>query len=234
MSSLSRWPKVIAPLTSEESGILDQWRRFWHTELSSKIGIFDHYSTAFIGALAERGRTFPQTLEIGPGLTGASRLLDPSRTAAVELDPFYAAELARALPACNVIAGDIQHDIPALRDGTYDRVVAMHVLEHLRDLPAGLEQIKRVMTADGVFDVVIPCEGGFLYSIGRQLTTARHFKKKFHRNFSKFIAQDHVNTAAEILPLLKRDFRAEWTMFYPSHIPSVDMNLCVGLRLRKR
>jgi len=230
----NNWPKTPEPLTAEESNILDEWRRYWHLELCTKIGVFDYYTGRFVRSLATQTNKRRRTLEIGPGLTGVSKLLDDVRTDAIEIDPFFAAELAKALPDCNVVVGDIQSDIPALESDTYDRIVAFHVLEHLRDLPAALAQISRIMRRDAVFDVMLPCEGGVMYSLGRSVTTARYFKKKFNRPFSKFIAQDHVNSVAEILTALKAQFAFDWTAYYPTGIPSSDINLCVGLRLRKR
>jgi SAM-dependent methyltransferase len=230
----SIWPKSPPPLTAEESEILDAWRIYWHTELCTKIGVFDRYTEAFVRMLADRTPRGARTLEIGPGITGVAQLLNDVRTDAIEVDPFFARELAKALPNCNVIVGDIQRDLPALESGVYDRVVAFHVLEHLPDLPAALRQVRRVMRDGAVFDVVLPCEGGFMYGIGRRVTTARFFKKKFHRDFTKFIAQEHVSTVAEILSLLNTEFEAEGTVYYPTRVPSPDVNLAVGLRLRKR
>ena len=230
----SIWPKSPEALTAEESQILDEWRKYWHLELCTKIGVFDRYTEAFVRTLAERTERNGRTLEIGPGLTGVAQLLNDVRTDAVEVDPYFADELAKALPECNVIVGDIQSDLPALQSNTYDRIVAFHVLEHLPDLPAALAQIKRAMRDDAVFDVMLPCEGGMMYSLGRSVTTARYFKKKFNRNFAKFIAQEHVSTVAEILKLLNAEFVSEMTTFYPTRIPSADVNLAVGLRLRKR
>ena len=90
------------------------------------------------------------------------------------------------------------------------------------------------MREDAVFDVVLPCEGGFMYKIGRGVTTARYFKKKFNRDFSKFIAQEHVSTVSEILSLLHTEFETETEVYYPTKVPSSDLNLAVGLRLRKK
>jgi SAM-dependent methyltransferase len=229
----SIWPKSPQPLTDEETQILAEWRKYWHLELCNKIGVFDHYTEVFVRTLADRTKAGGRTLEIGPGLTGVGQLLNDVRTDALEVDPYFAGELAKALPGCNMIVGDIQSATSGLPSDTFDRVVAFHVLEHLLDLPAAIAQIKRAMRDDAVFDVMLPCEGGTMYGVGRSVTTARYFKKKFNRSFAKFIAQDHVSSVAEVLAVLKAEFVAEMTVFYPTRIPSVDVNLCVGLRLRK-
>ena len=227
------WPKHPELLTDEENQILDEWRTYWHLELCTKIGVFDRYTEEFVRTLASSTPQGLRTLEIGPGLTGVAQLLNDVRTDAIELDPYFAGELARALPGCNVIVGDIQSELPELATGAFDRIVAFHVLEHLTNLPAAIAQIKRAMRDDAVFDVMLPCEGGTMYSLGRTVTTARYFKKKFKRDFAKFIAHDHVNNVAEILALLKAEFVPEIATFYPTRIPSVEVNLAVGLRLRK-
>jgi SAM-dependent methyltransferase len=229
-----QWPKSPPPLTAEESQILDQWRKYWHLELCKKIGVFDHYTVVFVETLKARTGALGRTLEIGPGLTEIAHLLDDVRTDAIDVDPYFAAELAKAYPKCNVIVGDIQSEQPALQPQTFDRVVAFHVLEHLRDLPVAIAQIKKAMKPGAAFDVMLPCEGGLMYSLGRQVTTARYFKKKFKRDFKKFISQDHVNTAAEVVKLLRTEFSVEFTVYYPIRIPSVHVNLCVGLRLRNQ
>jgi len=228
------WPKAPDPLTSEESQILDEWRKYWHLELCTKIGVFDQYTAAFVKSLAARTPKGGRTLEIGPGLTEVAKLLDDVRTDAIELDPYFATELQKALPGCNIVVGDIQDDMPELANESIDRVVAFHVLEHLRDLPKALRQIARILRKDGFFDVMLPCEGGVMYALGRRVTTARYFKKKFNRDFSKFIAQDHVNSVAEVLEALKTDFEPVSSTYYPTRVPSPDVNLAVGLRLKKR
>jgi SAM-dependent methyltransferase len=228
------WPKSPELLTDEENQILDEWRKYWHLELCTKIGVFDRYTEAFVRTLASATPPGWRTLEIGPGLTGVAQLLNDVRTDAIEVDPYFAGELASALPGCNVIVGDIQSDLPELATGAFDRIVAFHVLEHLTNLPAAIAQIHRAMRDDAVFDVMLPCEGGTMYSLGRSVTTARYFKKKFKRDFTKFIAHDHVNTVAEVLTLLKAEFASEMTVYYPTRIPSTEVNLAVGLRLRKR
>jgi hypothetical protein len=43
-----------------------------------------------------------------------------------------------------------------------------------------------------------------------------------------------VNSVAEVLEALKRDFEPVSSTYYPTRVPSPDVNLAVGLRLKKR
>jgi hypothetical protein len=45
------------------------------------------------------------------------------------------------------------------------------------------------------------------------------------------IRQEHCNTAREILAELDRHFRVHTRSFFPLQVPSVDLNLVIGLEL---
>ena len=116
-------------------------------------------------------------------------------------------------------------------DDSFDRVLAIHVLEHLYNLPAALEKIARVLRPGGVFCVVIPCEGGRLYSLGRRFTTKRMFEKRYKTPYEWMIRQEHCNTAREVLAELDRHFQLRTRRFFPLRVPAVDLNLVIGLEL---
>jgi hypothetical protein len=82
--------------------------------------------------------------------------------------------------------------------------------------------------------VVIPCEGGLGYSLGRWFTAKRIFERRYKRSYEPFIAAEHVNKADEILKELQRSFVPENTCFFPLRVPSVQLNLCIGLTLKPR
>jgi len=63
-------------------------------------------------------------------------------------------------PDITTWVGDCQEKIPA-NDYEFDRIIAIHVLEHLPNLPKAIKEIYRVCRKEcSVFSVVIPCEGG--------------------------------------------------------------------------
>jgi ubiquinone/menaquinone biosynthesis C-methylase UbiE len=64
-----------------------------------------------------------------------------------------------------VIVGDCEDriDVP---EQFFDRIIAIHVLEHLTNLPKALDELVRVLAPGGRLSVVIPCEGGLLYFLG--------------------------------------------------------------------
>ena len=68
-----------------------------------------------------------------------------------------------------MVIGDCRKDTD-FPNAAYDRVLAMHVLEHLPDLPRALDEVHRLLRTHVVSFVVIPCEGGLAYTIARDLS----------------------------------------------------------------
>ena len=77
-------------------------------------------------------------------------------------------------------------------------MLAIHVLEHLPDLPAALDEVARVLAPDGRFVAVIQCEGGVAYALARRLTAKRLFEREFGRDYDWFIRSEHINVPWEI------------------------------------
>ena len=53
------------------------------------------------------------------------------------------------------VVGDAEH-LP-FKDGVFPAVVSCHVLEHLPDFDCGVKEIRRVLRADGVGAIAVPC-----------------------------------------------------------------------------
>ena len=88
-----------------------------------------------------------------------------------------------------------------------------------------------MLRPNGVFCVVIPCEGGDLYSLGRHFTTKRMFEKRYQTPYEWMIKQEHCNTAQEVLAELSHHFQVRIRQFFPLRVPLVDVNLVIGLEL---
>ena len=87
-------------------------------------------------------------------------------------------------------------DLSMVRDGTYDFVLAAHVLEHIANPLQALQEWTRVLTPEGVLLVVVPDKrGGFDHR--RPFTSFDHIEQDFEAN----IAEDDLTHLAEILAL---------------------------------
>ena len=227
------WPKVPPALSAEQLAAREKYMRLWHEQLPQKYGVVERFNHGFAAGLALP--TPCRTIEIGAGLGehAAYEKLDRQQYHFLEYREEFCRELKRRYPNFPVIQGDI-HERQAYPDAHFDRIVAIHVLEHLVDLPAAVGEIRRLLKDDGVFDVVLPCEGGLAHSLGRKLTAQRLFEKNFAMDFTPIRRNEHVSTFREILTVLETHFRVDKQRFFPAAIPYYQLNFCAGFRLRKR
>ena len=174
-------------------------------------------------------------MEIGAGL-GAHlgyEKLNGQEYYAVELLQELADSIEARFPSVTTIVGDCQTRLP-FDDAFFDRVLAIHVLEHLPNLPAALEEVARLLAPDARFVAVIPCEGGGLYSLARRFTSKRLFEREFRRDYDWFIRSEHINLPWEIRSELEKRFHVVEARYFPFRIPSVSANLIIGLTMRPR
>lgn len=230
----SKWPKTFPPLTPEQVTISADFMELWHRELPRKYQFVDAFGHSFVRRASPPG--FVRTLEIGAGLgehLEYERLTPEQERGyhALDLRENMIAELVRRRPAIQGMVGDCQRrlDFP---DGHFDRVIAIHVLEHLPDLPAAVREMRRVIAPGGMLLAVIPCEGGLAYSLARRISAQRLFEARYKQSYSWFIEREHVNLPAEILEELSACFTVRRRSFFPLPLPFVFCNLCIGLALK--
>ncbi len=224
------WPKQRPELTCRQKEILEDWYGYWLTLLPNRYSGITRFNHSYPTRTANlRGRT----LEIGAGEGEhlCYETLDTQEYFALELREALANRLRTRFPQVKVIVGDCEDriDVP---DQFFDRVIAIHVLEHLTNLPKALDELVRVLTPGGRLSVVIPCEGGLLYSLGRRVSSKRIFEKRYGVDYDWMISYDHVNRAGEIIDELLARFVIEQSTYYPFKVPSVNANVVIGLTLR--
>src|SRR5262249_48337004 len=152
----------------------------------------------------------------------------------VERRENMADEFKRRWPKAKVTLADCQEHI-TYPEGYFDRVIAIHVLEHLYNLPAALKETYRLLNKErGQLLAILPCEGGLGYILGRKFTTERMFVKRYKMPYKWSIEAEHPNTASEVIFELKKFFSIEHQSWYPMLVPSVNLNLCIGLALKPR
>src|SRR4030095_7975541 len=89
---------------------------------------------------------------------------------ALELRANMASHLRERFPRIQILVGDCQAR-PEFRDGLFERILAITVLEHLPIWPAAIREMYRLCDKQkGVFTVVIPCEGSLAYGLARRIS----------------------------------------------------------------
>ena len=230
MSATPAWPKPVPVLTPEQDAIRDDFMKYFHEIYSEKFGAVARFNHAYPLRTAAAG---VRTLEIGAGLGEHLDYETPrGEYVALELRPEMAEVIEARHPEVAAVVGDAEARLP-FEDGAFDRVVAIHVLEHLPNLPAALDEVRRVLRPGGAFSVVIPCEGGLGYDLGRRLTSQRIFEKRYDTDYDWYIRTEHFNVPGEILPELETRFEREHARYFPALVPSVHLNLCIGLTYRR-
>jgi SAM-dependent methyltransferase len=234
----AKWPKTFPPLTAEQQRINDDFMKRWHEVLPNRYGMIEKFNHTFPARHSRPG--FKTTLEIGAGLGEHVNYekLTPEQEQnyyALELRPNMAARIKANHPRIQAIVGDCQTrlDFP---DGYFDRYIAVHVLEHLPNLPACLREAYRLLNRErGQLLVVIPCEGSPAYSFARKISAQRIFEKTYGMSYDVFIKREHINLPHEILAELNPYFTVREKSFFPlPFLPFILNNLCIGLVLQPR
>jgi ubiquinone/menaquinone biosynthesis C-methylase UbiE len=233
----SKWPKRFPPLTAEQEQIRDDFLKHWHEVLPRRFGIIDRFNHSY--CVRTCPAQFRRTLEIGAGIGEHLEYerLTPEQEKeyyALELRENMSSEIKRRFPRVQTITGDCQKRLP-FADDYFHRVLAIHVLEHLPNLPAAVREVYRVCDKEaGQFSVVIPCEGQLAYSLARRVSAQRIFEKRYRQSYRWFIEREHVNQPHEILDEMDPYFTVMHKSFFPIPLPLQFCNLVIGLTLKPR
>jgi SAM-dependent methyltransferase len=239
-TSASKWPKVLPPLTPAQKERSDKFMKLWHEVLATKqrYGMIEKFNHSFPVRYSRPG--FKTTLEVGAGLGEHIR---HEKLSAEQEQNYYANEfrenmaatIRQTFPNVKTVVGDCQQRFD-FADGFFDRVIAVHVFEHLPNLPATIREAHRLLNRQtGQLLIVIPTEGSPAYSFARMLSADRVWRKHFDVPYSEFIGREHINLPHEIMAELDPYFTIETKRLFPlPFLPTILCNLCIGLALRPR
>lgn len=234
---MNKWPKIFPELTPSQKQISDDFMRYWHEVLPKRYGIIDRFNHEY--AVRNAPTEFVRTLEIGAGL---GEHLKYERLTEVQMQNYVALDIRENMikqikerfPEIDASVGDCQSRLN-FDDGFFDRILAIHVLEHLPNLPAAIKELYRLCNKQsGVFSIVIPCEGSMAYSLARRISAQRVFESRYRQPYKWFIEREHINRPKEILEEVAPYFRITHRKFFPIQLPILPLNLCVGLTLKPK
>lgn len=222
-----RWPKRLPELSDEQQRIREDFYQLWLETLPRKYKLLERFDHRYP---AKRGRPGERTLDIGAGLGTQLEWEDLSTQdyVATDLREDHLAELRERFPGVEAVRADVQSELP-FEDGSFDRVNAIHVLEHLPNLPPALDEIRRVLKPDGRLVVVIPCEQGRVHLLARRVSARPLFEKRYGTSYDWFIATEHCNVPWEIEHELESRFDVGRRRWFPFLLPSVNLNLAIGM-----
>jgi SAM-dependent methyltransferase len=231
-----KWPKELPPLSAEQQHISDDFMAYWLSVLPQNYGVVERFNHGYVLKSLDH---FPRdckirTLEIGSGI-GAHigyEPLDRQEYHCVDLREPLVQKIRESYPSVTATVADCQKEL-SYGDGYFDRAVAVHVLEHLPDLPKAIDEIYRVLVPGGVFAIVYPCDPGLAYEIARKISAERLFRSRYRMPYRWLVRQEHINAPGEIEFLIREKFNIIDKTFFPLRLPIKNVNLCIGVTATK-
>ena len=203
---LATYPRHRVPLTKayreiyEEEYKLNRVGGTFFSSLSKKAEGWMHRRVAWFGGPGS-------VLEIGAGTLNHLPYEPPQKIVGYDVvEPFESFYIDS--PYLNRIR-NIYNDITQIQNNhLYDRIISIAVLEHLTELPFVVAYSALLLSEKGLFQHGIPSEGGLAWGLGWRLTTGLSFRIRTGLSYKTLIRHLHVNTATEILAIVRYFFRS--------------------------
>lgn len=118
-------------------------------------------------------------------------------------------------------------------DASFDRVIATHVLEHLPKPYEVLREWVRVLRPGGVLSLVLPCDPGAAWRLGRTVGARDKFVKAGIA-YDYWMAREHINAINNLVAFVRYYFpKGVSESWRPLLLPSMDLNLFYIAHIRK-
>ncbi len=116
-------------------------------------------------------------------------------------------------------------------DASFDRLIATHLLEHLYRPHEVLREWARVVKPGGIISIVLPCDPGLAWRLGRYLGPRQRAKKN-GLAYDYTMAREHVNSITGLIAMLRYYFDDRSEAWWPARIPFSDINLIYAVNIQ--
>lgn len=117
-------------------------------------------------------------------------------------------------------------------DQSIDRLIATHVLEHLPEPHLVLREWNRVVRPGGWISVVLPCDPGVLWRLGRTMGPRRR-ATRMGIAYDYVMAREHINSITNLVALVRHYFEDVEEIWSPMGLPVSDLNLFYACHIRR-
>jgi phosphatidylethanolamine/phosphatidyl-N-methylethanolamine N-methyltransferase len=119
----------------------------------------------------------------------------------------------------------------SFEDSSFDRLIATHVLEHLHRPDDVLREWRRVVKPGGIISLVLPCDPGMMWRLGRACGPRRKARER-GVPYDYIMALEHVNSITNLSAMIDFHFNDKVQYWWPTRIPSVDLNLIYATNIK--
>ncbi|MEC9381556.1 MAG: methyltransferase domain-containing protein [Thermodesulfobacteriota bacterium] len=121
------------------------------------------------------------------------------------------------------------------KKGTFSRIIASHVLEHLEKPEEAIIEWVELLSDDGIISISIPADPGLFWKIGQLISFNKFSKlnKCDYEEFEMWNARQHINSGQRITRIINYYFSKKQSYGFPAIYPSYNFNLFLFFQLRK-
>ncbi len=119
----------------------------------------------------------------------------------------------------------------SFEDNSFDRLIATHVLEHIVNPHDVLREWSRVVKPGGVLSLVLPCDPGLAWRVGRCFGV-RQRAEDAGIDYDYWMAREHVNSIFNLVTFIHYYYSERQESWWPLRVPFADLNLIYTVNVK--